>query len=525
VGANGDNVTISGGGFYSISNIYYGDQSANFIRINNQTIKSQVPENFTRGFVTVKSNIRNVSGTSAVQFVTLPQITGFTPLTGVSGTLVSIKGKNFTGVVNVEFNSIYATGYDVISNSEIITYVPSGNVFGPIRVSEGQLSILAPNETYAISPYNFRPRVSLTGLFPTGGYGGSGIRISGVNLYRSILQKSQNSPFPNDILVDFNGGVTGFQLIEPDTLIGVIPYNATDGPVRVYALQEEVSAGDFDRTYEIGSTDDPEFEKKNDPPMILYTARPEIRYGGTDNPWVDSPYSAGVKVYGNRNQEIVVYNFYRDYGHASSDFTVPVNLRNSNQNYSYPAAPAIWPIRFNYYPDDDDPKITPTQTPMILLEINGKNFFDVDNVLVTGLGSKGIGRYWYSNGDITGGFIKRQTRIDRGSTVPNIIDITQSTYESYTGPNLIVPNNYNGTKIYTLFPVTLATYPLNNQEFQVVVNALEGSTTGNAYWRLNRLNYSPTAGSSKDSSTSIVGFQYGDYGLHVKIKRDGSPHY
>ena len=73
-------------------------------------------------------------GFTTVAQAVVPTITAFSPVSGPSGTLVSILGTSFTGVTSVSFNGTQATGIGFLSDTQVTATVPPGATTGPISV-------------------------------------------------------------------------------------------------------------------------------------------------------------------------------------------------------------------------------------------------------------------------------------------------------------------------------------------------------------------------------------------------------
>ena len=73
-------------------------------------------------------------GFATVAQAAVPTITSFSPTSGPSGTLVSIFGTGFTGASMVRFNGTPATGFGVLSDTQVNASVPPGATSGPISV-------------------------------------------------------------------------------------------------------------------------------------------------------------------------------------------------------------------------------------------------------------------------------------------------------------------------------------------------------------------------------------------------------
>jgi hypothetical protein len=63
--------------------------------------------------------------------------TGFTPTTGLPGSIINIMGKYFTAATQVTFGGVPATQFNILSDTHIQAYVPAGG-------QTGQIGILTP---------------------------------------------------------------------------------------------------------------------------------------------------------------------------------------------------------------------------------------------------------------------------------------------------------------------------------------------------------------------------------------------
>jgi len=75
-------------------------------------------------------------------------ITGFAPINGTEGTIVSITGTNFTGISAVYFDGILSTFFTINSTTSITAIVPEGATSGPITVYKS--CIAASNGSFTI---------------------------------------------------------------------------------------------------------------------------------------------------------------------------------------------------------------------------------------------------------------------------------------------------------------------------------------------------------------------------------------
>lgn len=143
IGADGDNIQISGQNLGSITSVSFNGVSANFNAVSNNSIVAVVPQNATTGRIIVSGP--QGADTSASDFIVTaanrPIITRFDPTSGIAGlTTVTIYGRNFLGnnpVGVITFNNIPAVFGQIVSDTEIIAEVPLGATTGPISVSNG----------------------------------------------------------------------------------------------------------------------------------------------------------------------------------------------------------------------------------------------------------------------------------------------------------------------------------------------------------------------------------------------------
>lgn len=72
---------------------------------------------------------------SAATMAGLPQITSISPTSGRSGTLVTINGANLNGTTSVRFNAVNASGFTVVSPTQVTATVPAGAGTGYVSLS------------------------------------------------------------------------------------------------------------------------------------------------------------------------------------------------------------------------------------------------------------------------------------------------------------------------------------------------------------------------------------------------------
>lgn len=143
-----------------------------------------------------------------------PVITGFTPMSGIPGTTVTLSGSNFTGATTVTFNGVPAV-FNVGSDTEITATVPMAATTGVIRVTTpgGTATSSMPFTVQPLSPV-------ITGFTPMSGRPGTTVTLSGSN-------------FTGAMTVTFNGVPPVFSVGSDTEIAATVPMAATTGVVRV----------------------------------------------------------------------------------------------------------------------------------------------------------------------------------------------------------------------------------------------------------------------------------------------------
>ena len=168
--AAGDTVTITGINFSGASAVKFGGVPAASYTVNSPTSITAVVGNGASGAVSVTTGI----GTGAKPgfiFIPAPVITSASPLSGRSGTAVTITGTDFTGATNVFFGGIPAEYFTVVSPAVINAVVGVG--------ASGNISVKGPGGTATLTGFNFIPRPVITSISPVSASAGSSIVISG----------------------------------------------------------------------------------------------------------------------------------------------------------------------------------------------------------------------------------------------------------------------------------------------------------------------------------------------------------
>ena len=168
----GVTVRIKGRDFNHATGVYFGGEPAASYTIVSDTIINAVVGEGETGNVRVitTDGIAELAGFT----YTGPAVISFTPDTAGKGTLITIKGKKFTGATGVRFGNIPATSFTVVSDTMLTAIVGNG--------AGGVVSVTTPNGTassIAFFVYSSQPVIS--SFTPVSGPVGTTVTISGVN--------------------------------------------------------------------------------------------------------------------------------------------------------------------------------------------------------------------------------------------------------------------------------------------------------------------------------------------------------
>lgn len=222
-------IRISGQNFYGIDSVVFSDnKSGQFSVINENLIIATVPNGVAYGPISIGSISRSTTGTYS-SFVPFPNITGFSPMTGTSGDVMSIFGNAFSGVTGVTVNNINLKSFVVVNNSLITGQIDSGNTKGLVKV-------YGYSGTTDISSKSFIPQPILTSVVPESGQKGVAIRISGNNFFSTNLVETAAGSSIYKIGFGEAQYTGGFKIENQYTLTGLVPPNAHSGYLYVYAV-------------------------------------------------------------------------------------------------------------------------------------------------------------------------------------------------------------------------------------------------------------------------------------------------
>lgn len=222
----GASVRIDGSGLRTASQVFFGETASPVVDKGALFATTTVPKGALTGPLTVVT--ANGTNQSLSVFYVAPTVTSILPIRGPVGTVVTIRGVNFTGTTKVEFGGISASQVVVRSKSEIQATVPGNALSGVIRVTNpgGQASSGTPFEVVGDEP-------NIGSFTPEFGSPGALITLTGFN-------------FAGATNVTF-GGVSSVPTVQSDTrLVVVVPAGAVTGRLKVFSPKGSgESATDF----------------------------------------------------------------------------------------------------------------------------------------------------------------------------------------------------------------------------------------------------------------------------------------
>lgn len=212
----------SGGGEFYIYGVQFGN-TANItaVKVNGTNVGYYYVLQDTQIYVTNRLDVttgpitvcspKGTNTTSSYFYVSPIVVNSFSPFKAAPETTVTITGRNFLGVTNVQFGGVNADF--VASATQITAQVPTGAPSGPIRVK-------APGATtYTTSNFCVVPTIS--GFYPGKGNVNTNVTITGANFNEGFLS------------VKFNGFAATCSGLQFGQLTAKVPAGATTGTISV----------------------------------------------------------------------------------------------------------------------------------------------------------------------------------------------------------------------------------------------------------------------------------------------------
>jgi len=129
-----DTVLVKGTGFSSARSVSFGSRiSPKYWVLSDTTLEALVPA----GAVSAPVSVTNVAGTSAsatVFRVLAPtSVLSFTPTSGQAGSVVTLKGTNFSRLQKLSLGLVPITTYTVLSDTSLLATLPAGSKTGAFQ--------------------------------------------------------------------------------------------------------------------------------------------------------------------------------------------------------------------------------------------------------------------------------------------------------------------------------------------------------------------------------------------------------
>ena len=214
-GEVGTTVTVTGTGFTGATAVEFGGVAATSFTVDSNTkITATVPAGALSGSISVTGT--GGTGVSTTAFDVIPAISGFSPIKGPVGTVVTITGSGFNSATGVTFGGASAGTYTVNSSTQITAIVPSGAFTGKIGVTHpgGEVKSAA---TFTVE---IVPPPAITGFSPTSGPVGTLVTISGTG-------------FSGATTVTFDGIPADFTGVSATSITATVPAGASTGKIGV----------------------------------------------------------------------------------------------------------------------------------------------------------------------------------------------------------------------------------------------------------------------------------------------------
>ena len=221
--AGGNSVTITGTNLTGVTSVSFGKAvSTNITVVDDTTLTCITPLGAVGAAGVIVRTGGGPSNTFAsFTFVTPASISSILPLTGSTngGTLVTIKGKDFTGTTSVTVGGVNDPSFSVVSDILITCRTPARNAAGAV----GIIVTTAGGQSKQFSFFNYITPPVITSILSSSGSiaGGSIVTITGTN-------------FTGATSVIFNGkAATTIVIVDSTTITCKTPVSTTAGAANV----------------------------------------------------------------------------------------------------------------------------------------------------------------------------------------------------------------------------------------------------------------------------------------------------
>jgi hypothetical protein len=210
----GTTVSITGLNLNGATSVTFGGVTSSSFNVISPTNISAVVSSGATGSVTVNTPYSSGSK-SGFTFTTLPVVNSFIPAIGASGTVVTIKGSNFTGATTVSFGGTPAASFTVLSTTTITAVVGAG--------STGYVAVTTAIGTDSLAGFSYSTTPFISSFSPLSGPIGTTVTINGANF----------NPVPSNNIVYFGAVKAVVSASSSTSLTVTVPIGATYEPITV----------------------------------------------------------------------------------------------------------------------------------------------------------------------------------------------------------------------------------------------------------------------------------------------------
>lgn len=176
--SKGSVVTINGSNFTGLTGVSFGGtKAASFVLVGPSTITAVVGEGST-GNVDIITSYGKTSF-STFKYLLPPVIISFSPTVISTGTTVTIKGANFTGVKSIRFGPTDVLSYKIMNATTITAVIGDG--------ASGNLTIMTTDGISSMPGAVFMPAPMIYSVSPAKICAGSTVTITGLNFTSSSV--------------------------------------------------------------------------------------------------------------------------------------------------------------------------------------------------------------------------------------------------------------------------------------------------------------------------------------------------
>jgi uncharacterized repeat protein (TIGR01451 family) len=209
-GAPGTTVRIAGIDFSGATSVKFNGVGTSFTIAADTLITAVVPAAGLTGPISVQT--LSGTGTSSSQFICAPQISSFSPTSGIVGTNVTIQGSNLADVTSVQFGVLQAAFTNQSAN-EITAIVPADALNASISVTT-PAGIVSTSSSFLVLPW-------IEAFAPTNGPSGTQVTIRGTGFF-DVTGVSFAGTASSDFTVSSN-----------QQIVATVPAQAVTGPITV----------------------------------------------------------------------------------------------------------------------------------------------------------------------------------------------------------------------------------------------------------------------------------------------------